>query len=94
MEPDPFGEIHPRTASELGIEDGQWILVESPKGAIRVRARVRATVHPGVVMIAHGYGEPYASAADLPNMITSEKERDPAAGATGNRSFLCRVRKV
>jgi anaerobic selenocysteine-containing dehydrogenase len=94
MEPDPFAEIHPRTASEWGIADGQWIVVESPKGAIKVRARVRATVQPGVVMVTHGYGEPYASDADLPNKITSEKERDPIAGATGNRSFLCRVRKA
>jgi anaerobic selenocysteine-containing dehydrogenase len=94
IEPEPFGEIHPRTASELGIENGDWMIVESPKGAIKVRARVRATVHPQVVMITHGYGEPYAGNEDLPNLITSEKERDPVAGATGNRSFLCAVRKA
>lgn len=35
IEPDPFGEIHPRTASELGIEDGDWMIVRSPKGAIK-----------------------------------------------------------
>ncbi len=94
IEPDPFGEIHPRTASELGIEDGSWMIVESPKGAIRVRARVRATIHPRVVMVTHGYGEPYAGAEDLPNVITSEKERDPITGTTGIRSFLCAVRKA
>jgi len=94
IEPDPFGEIHPRTASELGIENGDWMIVESPKGVIKVRARVRATVHPQVVMITHGYGEPYAGNEDLPNLLTSERERDPIAGATGNRSFLCAVRKA
>ena len=94
IEPDPFAEIHSSTASKLGIEDRDWIVVESPKGSIRVRARVRCTVHPGVVIITHGYGEPYAGNSDLANLITSEKERDPIAGGTGNRSFLCRVRKA
>lgn len=100
IEPDPFGEIHPRTAAELGIRDGDWMLVESPKGEIRVRARVTATLHPRWVMVTHGYGEPYAAderrpgGDDLPNVITSEKERDPISGATGNRSFLCRITRM
>ena len=70
------------------------MIVESPQGAIRVRARVRATVHPQVVMVTHGYGEPYSGTEALPNVITSEKERDPICGATGNRSFLCALRKA
>ena len=96
IEPDPFAEIHPRTAHALGIEDDEWIKVESPHGAIRVKARVRATVHPDVIMVTHGYGEPYAGAgqADLQNKITSQKERDPICGSTGNRSFLCRIERV
>jgi anaerobic selenocysteine-containing dehydrogenase len=94
IEPDPFGEIHPRTAAELGIEDGDWMVVESPKGKIRVRARITAANHPRLVQVAHGYGEPYAGEDDLPNLITSEVERDPVSGATGNRSFLCKVTKM
>ncbi len=94
IEPDPFVEIHPKTAEQLGIEENEWVLVESPRGAIRVRARLRATVHPRVVMVTHGYGQPYAGSEDLPNQITSEKQRDPIAGGTSNRSFLCRVRKL
>jgi anaerobic selenocysteine-containing dehydrogenase len=94
IEPDPFAEIHPRTAEELGIGEADWILLESPRGSMRVRARIRATVHPRVVMATHGYGEPYAGGTGLPNLLTSERERDPVAGATSNRSFLCRVRKA
>ena len=95
IEPDPFAEIHPRTAEELDIQDGDWILVESPTGTMKARARVRATLHPRVVMATHGYGEPYAGGGvGLPNLPTAEKERDPVTGTTGNRSFLCRVRKA
>lgn len=94
IEPEPFAEIHPRTATDRGIKDGDWMLVESPKGSIRVRARLRFTVHPRVVIVTHGYGQPYAGNEDLPNLITSDNERDPIAGVTGNRSFLCKVRKA
>jgi anaerobic selenocysteine-containing dehydrogenase len=94
IEPDPFAEIHPRTAAEYGLEDDAWIYVKSPEGSIKVRARIRQTVRPGVIAIAWGYGEPYAGDEDLTNMITSDEAREPITGATGNRSFLCKVERV
>jgi len=94
IEPEPFGEIHPRTAAEYGIEDDEWMYVQSPEGSIRVRARIVRTIHPDVIAISYGYGQPYAGREDLTNLITSEEDRDPMTAATGNRSFLCRVESV
>jgi anaerobic selenocysteine-containing dehydrogenase len=94
IEPDPFGEIHPLTASEYGLKDNEWIYVKSPKGSIKIRARIKKTMQPGVLSICWGYGEPYAGDEDLTNLITSEEAREPITGATGNRSFLCNVEKV
>ncbi len=94
IEPDPFAEIHPHTASALDVQDGDWIIVESPHGSVRVRARLRATVAPKVVLVTFGYGEPYAGGGNLANEITSGAERDPITGTTDNRSFLCRVKRA
>lgn len=94
IEPDPFAEIHPRAAAEHGIEDGEWMIVESPRGTIRVRAHVTPSTRPDVIMVTHGYGEPYDENSGLTNDVTGEDERDPIAGATSNRSFLCRIRKA
>lgn len=94
LEPDPFGEIHPSTAAALGIEDGDWMVIETPKGAIRVRARITEAVHPKVIMGTFGYGEPYADKHDLTNTITDEENRDPICGTTNNRAFMCNVRKA
>jgi anaerobic selenocysteine-containing dehydrogenase len=93
-EPEPFAEINPETAVEAGIEDGDWMWMETPKGRTRLRARLTLAVHPRVVIATHGYGEPYAGCFDLANNITSHDERDPIAGPTGNRSFLCRISRV
>jgi anaerobic selenocysteine-containing dehydrogenase len=41
LEPDPFAEIHPATAAESGIKEGEWVSIESPKGAMKARARLR-----------------------------------------------------
>jgi anaerobic selenocysteine-containing dehydrogenase len=36
MVPHPFVEIHPETAKELGILEGEWVSLETPEGKIRV----------------------------------------------------------
>ena len=38
IHPEPIMDIHPLTAAELGIEDGEWVLIERPEGVIRQRA--------------------------------------------------------
>jgi anaerobic selenocysteine-containing dehydrogenase len=49
-------EIHPKTARERGIADGDWVEVESPAGRIRVRARLFEGAMPTVVSIPFGLG--------------------------------------
>ena len=38
IHPEPIMDIHPQTAAGLGIEDGEWVLIERPEGTIRQRA--------------------------------------------------------
>jgi anaerobic selenocysteine-containing dehydrogenase len=49
-------EINPETASRLGISDKDWVWVESPKGKIKVRARLYKGSMPDVVSIPFGEG--------------------------------------
>ena len=50
-------EIHPESAASLGVKDGAWVRVRSPRGAITVRARVTRRVVPGVAAIPVGLGK-------------------------------------
>ncbi len=57
--PDPWEtwcEIHPGTARDLGIREGDPVWVESPFGRIRVRARRYPGAMPGVVNVPFELG--------------------------------------
>jgi anaerobic selenocysteine-containing dehydrogenase len=51
-----WAEIHPETAKELGISDRDLVWVESPKGKIKVRARLYNGTIPKVVSLPFGDG--------------------------------------
>jgi molybdopterin-containing oxidoreductase family iron-sulfur binding subunit len=51
-----WAEIHPETASRLGLRDRDMVRVESAHGAIDARARVTARVVPDVVALPIGLG--------------------------------------
>ena len=48
--------LHPETAKEYGIEDGQNVKVTSRVGSVMIVAEVTDELMPGVVSIPHGWG--------------------------------------
>lgn len=94
LEPDPFVEIHPAKARELWITDGAKVVITSPWGSTAARARLTRRVAPEVVMLTHGYGEPYTGTDwPLSNQVTPHEgvAADPISGATSNRLVPCRL---
>jgi anaerobic selenocysteine-containing dehydrogenase len=81
-------EINPKTALELGIEDGNVVGVESPRGRIECSAFVTDRIDPRVVSLYHGFAESNC------NILTDNKVCDPITGSTGLKSLLCKVEKI
>ena len=48
--------MHPDTASERGIEDGDQVTVRSPYGQTQAVVQVSRRMHPRVVGLQHGFG--------------------------------------
>ncbi|MDE0030101.1 MAG: molybdopterin-dependent oxidoreductase [Deltaproteobacteria bacterium] len=101
--PEPTAELHPDTAGEHGVEHKQWMVVESPKGAVKVRANLTARIIPGVVCLQHGWWQPcrelelpghdpFSGIGANPNGLVDAEHRDPISGSLPHRSSLCRVR--
>jgi anaerobic selenocysteine-containing dehydrogenase len=98
--PDPLLEIHPETAKNLEIKEGDWVWIESPRGRIRQKARLTEGIHPGVVSAQHGWWFPekdppeYGFKESSVSMLTADLPCDPHTGSESWRSFLCKVYKA
>ncbi len=84
--PHPTVQIHPSNAGDLGIEDGDVVVVETRLGSIQLRAEVTDDILPGVVQVPHGWEE-----ANV-NLLTDNRPADPVTGFPGLKALLCRIR--
>ncbi|MFC2122077.1 molybdopterin-dependent oxidoreductase [Bacteroidota bacterium] len=87
LAPYPAVEINTGTAREMGIATDDWVIVESLKGRLRIRAKVTDDIHPRVVSIPHGWEE-----ANV-NLLTDSDNRDPISAYPAYKSAICRVTK-
>ena len=56
--PYPLMQIHPETAASLGIKEGDWVWIETPRGRVRQKAEFLEGIDPGVVHAEHGWWFP------------------------------------
>lgn len=104
LAPDPLVEIHPETAERLGIKDGDWIWIETPRGGgqrIKQRAKLTLGLHPRVVQPEAQWWFPEMPApehgcweSNINAIISNDPPYGPVAGAVPLRSLLCRIYKV
>jgi anaerobic selenocysteine-containing dehydrogenase len=79
----------PETAKRFGIEDGDYIVVETNRGWVKMKARVDERVLEGVVLVPHGWGGEANG-----NLLTDAKCREPIMGYPDQKSLQCRIRKA
>jgi thiosulfate reductase / polysulfide reductase chain A len=103
--PDPLVEIHPDTALELGIVDGDWAYIETRRGVIKMKANITPRIHPKVVNAEHLWWFPEQPGQEPwlfglwqsnCNVLTLDEldSCDPLTGGWANRALLCKVYKV
>jgi anaerobic selenocysteine-containing dehydrogenase len=99
--PEPLAEIHPDTAAEHGIEDGDWMWIESRRGKIKQKAKVTDKIDKRVIHCEHGWWFPERKSVDKgiwesnANVLTNNRGPfDPQMGTYQLRGLLCRVGKV
>ena len=103
--PYPIVQINPETAVKLGIEDGDWVWIETPRGRIRQRCQYFDGIDLRVVAAQHGWWFP-----ELPgeepwlrgvwesniNVVTDDDPEhcNPISGGWPLRALLCKVYKA
>lgn len=86
--PHNVGEIHPDTAAECGVLDGEAVRIETPRAGVNCQVRITKDICPRVVQLYHGFAKANA------NLLTDNRSFDPITGSVPMRSSLCRIRKV
>ena len=90
--PDPLVFIDPIDADKRGIRENDLVEIKSPRGVIRVKARITDHVPPGLVAIDFGWGNPTDKRSGL-NTLTPDEVWDPISGGYPNRLFVCEIKK-
>ena len=100
VSPDPLVRIHPDTARLLGIADGDWVKVETPRGAgaCRLKASVTDATAAGVVATGMGWWLPEAPGPEfgaldinINSALSYAGPYDPASGSADTRGVPCRI---
>lgn len=103
--PEPILQMHPDTAKQRHIADGEWAALCTPAGSIRLRAKLDEHLHPEVVAGEEGWWQgcveldlpeydPLSSAGGNLNPVIDDRLIDPLSGSSPMRGQPCDVRKL
>jgi formate dehydrogenase (coenzyme F420) alpha subunit len=94
-------QIHPETAQRAGINNGDNITVESPRGAIAGTALLWEHIRKDTIFIPNGFGSQQQVALELGtplyepvNLLVDDQYYDNLSGQQAYKCFACRVRKM
>jgi anaerobic selenocysteine-containing dehydrogenase len=100
IHPEPIVRINTDTAAELGIKDGDWVYIESPRGRCKQKANLTLGIDPRVVLAEHSWWFPEQAApehgiweANINLLVSSDPPYDPGLASTPARSLMCKVYK-
>lgn len=96
--PEPLVEIHPETAKKLGVADGDWVWVESPKDrAMRVVKITEKLIHKNIVSADHAWWHPEGKPENLFDVfdlaINNEVTWTPGKSGFGS-NYKCNLVKI
>jgi anaerobic selenocysteine-containing dehydrogenase len=96
----PTFQINPETAKKLGIADGDFVWIESPRGRIIQKARLFPGIDPRVVAATANWFYPEAPSQGFrgvfisnPNVLTNNNHQDPMYGSPDLTCLICKVYK-
>lgn len=86
--PEPYVEVHPKTAMKLKINDGERVKVVSRRGEGVFPALVVKTIRPDTIFIPYHWGEELAA-----NQLTNPK-LDPTSKIPEYKACAARIEKI
>ncbi len=97
--PEPLVEIHPSLAQRQGIGAGEWVVIRSPVGTMRARAKLTDGIAVDAVCAQYGWWESCPD-LDVPgyglnqanyNALIDDERFDPGSGSNALRGCPCAI---
>ena len=103
--PYPFLEINTLKASELGLKNGDWLLLATAHGSITLQAKLTDGIPYNVVCTQNGWWQacpelnlpgydPYASEGANQSLLYVPEEIDPISGSFAIKGYPCSVERA
>jgi len=92
--PEPLVELNPQTASTYGIEENDWVVIETSEGTIQARARFNKSLAIDVICSQYGWWLDSRGANSNYNNIISDSDFDPISSSNTLRNFRCHIKKA
>lgn len=94
--------LSPRDAAELGVSKGDWVRVETRRGAVELPAAIDQKLRDGHLWMPNGFGIEYGPADGSVremigvncNEITDTADRDPFTGCPHHRHVRVKLTRV
>ncbi|PYZ94582.1 formate dehydrogenase [Salipaludibacillus keqinensis] len=80
-------DIHPDDAERLTIKNGEYVLVSSRRGEVKVKARITEEVQPNLVFMSFHWPE-------VPTNVLTINEFDPISGTAEYKACAVNVKKI
>lgn len=87
---EPFAEIHPKDAADLGIATAALVAIQSPHGRAVVRALVTERQKPGSVFVPMHWNERFASQARINSLVPAFTDLHSGQPASKNVAVAVR----
>jgi anaerobic selenocysteine-containing dehydrogenase len=94
-------QVHPRTARRAGVADGDEVVVESPRGAVKGTALVWEGIREDTLFVPNTFGpmQKLAEEFGVPryepaNLLVDDRYFDNLSGQQAYKCFACRLRKA
>jgi thiosulfate reductase/polysulfide reductase chain A len=100
IEGENWMELHPRDAAEYGINDGDYVEIESPQAKTTIKAQVREGIRQGIICVRHGHGFGHwglgSVAKGKGTYINTllETSVNPISGGTAFNECKVRIKKI